>query len=35
MLKRVRQHIKDVEREVNGMRANAAFAFALACTERQ
>jgi hypothetical protein len=27
--------MKDVERAVNGMRANSAFAFALACTERQ
>lgn len=27
--------MKDVERAANGMRANSAFAFALACTERQ
>lgn len=35
MFKRVTQHMKDVERAVNGMGANSAFAFALACTERQ
>jgi hypothetical protein len=35
MFKKIVQHMKDVERAVNGMRANAAFAFALACTERQ
>lgn len=35
MFKRVTQHMKDIEHAVNGMRANSAFAFALACTERQ
>lgn len=35
MFKRVIQHMKDVERALDGMGANAAFAFALACTERQ
>jgi hypothetical protein len=35
MFKKVRQHMEGVEHAVNGMRANAAFAFALACTERQ
>ncbi len=35
MFKRIVQHLKDVERALAGMGANAAFAFALACTERQ
>lgn len=35
MFKRVTQHMKDIEHAVNGMRAKSAFAFALACTERQ
>jgi hypothetical protein len=35
MFKRIVQHMKDVERALSGMGANAALAFALACTERQ
>ncbi len=31
----IAQHMKDVERAISGMHADAAFGFALACTERQ
>lgn len=35
LLKILIQHMDDVERVINNLDANAAFAFALACTERQ